>query len=217
MSTIFIHDPFTWFDTESDKKRLKNLERLVTERETQGHSFWDWINFCDYYGTVIKRVCELIAEGKIAVSSDVVDVAGLLMGSIEQAEDLSFKTDSPNVDVMREAQRELDAVENNILRVFFTEILYNLPFEENYSVPVASRINLINEDDFDSLGSFLVHVLKSGLIRFKTGHGFPGKFETFEEWVDILENIISDLEKAPTPMGKDALSQLVTNFSSLWD
>lgn len=217
MSTIFIHDPFTWFDNESDKKRLKNLERLVTERETQGYSFWDWINFCDYYGTVIKRVCELIAEGKIAVSSDVVDVAGLLMGSIEQAEDLSFKTDSPNVDVMREAQRELDAVENNVVRVFFTEILYNLPFEENYSVPVASRINLINEDDFDSLGSFLVHVLKSGLIRFKTGHGFPGKFETFEEWVDILENIISDLEKAPKPMGKDALSQLVTNFSSLWD
>lgn len=217
MSTIFIHDPFTWFDTESDKKRLKNLERLVTERETQGYSFWDWINFCDYYGTVIKRVCELIAERKIAVSSDVVDVAGLLMGSIEQAEDLSFKTDSANVDVMREAQRELDTVENNIVRVFFTEILYNLPFEENYSVPVASRINLINEDDFDSLGSFLIHVLKAGLIRFKTGHGFPGKFETFEEWVDILENIISDLEKAPTPMGKDALSQLVTNFSSLWD
>lgn len=217
MSTIFIHEPFTWFDTESDKKRLKNLERLVTERETQGYSFWDWINFCDYYGTVIKRVCELITERKIAVSLDVVDVAGLLMGSIEQAEELSFKADSTNTEVMREAQRELDAVEDNVVRVFFTEILYNLPFEEDYSVPVASRINLISEDDFDSLGSFLVHVLKSGLVRFKSGHGFPGKFETFEEWVVILENIISGLETAPTPLEKDNLSQLITNFRSLWD
>lgn len=225
MSHIFWHDPFNWFTTATPGDRQKNLTRLVNERQTQGYSFWDWINFCDYYGAIIKHVSELVGSGIIPVTQEVSLAAETIWHDIERVEELDILVEKMPLsgrdadEVKRKAVvEEMADLESKVVRTFFATMLYSFPFVEDYKVPVANRNNFIHPVDYDSLGSFLVHVFRENIIRFQTGHSFPGRFETFEEWEVLLKQITSELNPSSnTPMGKDSLEVVVTNFTSLWD
>lgn len=223
---IFAHDPFTWWETETPEEKATKISTILEERKTDGYAFYDWINFCDYYGALFLKVCELAVHRKVGeFPVEVLEAANRVIAYSNEVAALEIKIDEAldssrrdDDDTLTKLLTRIAETNKAAVRVFFEQILPALPYAENYVVPVADREEMINPADYSALGSFMVTMFRNGLIGLQDGHGYPGNLASPEVWSDMLQEIIDNLDSS----GKEPLTQknvetIVDYYLSLWD
>lgn len=223
---IFAHDPFTWWETETPEEKADKISTILEERKTAGYAFYDWINFCDYYGALFLKVCELAVHNKIGVfSTETLEAANKIIAYSNEVAALEIKIDEALDSHRRDDDNTLTKLLTRIantnkaaVRIFFEQILPTLPYTDDYAVPEADRKEMINPADYPALGSFMVTMFRNGLIGLQDGHGYPGNLESPEVWSEMLQEIIDNLDASgKEPLTQKNIETIVDYYLSLWD
>lgn len=216
MTVTLNHNPFTWFDYDDDAEQ--KLARIRNERAQKGFSWWDWINFDEFYATTIRQVSEHYAAGDIPQSTVLDEAFSTIDLSIKQLLEMNDAIISDYTSAWKQEKAALDS----LVTTFFTAVLPNLPYADDEYSPVHTprEEHILAPEDLTYIGSHMKYVFLGGLDMFiEFTNSYPSTLEDPDDWTDILKQIRTAVaEIGPgKPLGGAALSTLTEYYPSLWD
>lgn len=221
MTVTLNHNPFTWFDNDPDGEA--KLNRLREERAQDGLSWWDWINFDEFYATTIRHVSEHYAVGDISPTTLLDDAFTSIDLSVKELLDANAVIDSASYDRLDSSvyEKEKKALDS-LVTTFFTTALPNLPYSDKEYAPMNTPREevILAPEDLTYIGSHMKHLFLSGLDMFiEFTNSYPATLEDPDDWTHILKQIRTAVaEIGPgKPLGGVALDNLVKYYPSLWD